>query len=278
MFYYENWEQFCNWIHSIGIKTYTAEQSLSLDLSNNRFIVLKHDVETNVPRALQLAEIEHRNGISGSYYVQAYLLNSEENVRMLREIREMGHEVSYHYDVLDANNGDFVKAESDFDQWLKVFHDKGFEFKTICQHGNPVKNRVGYTSNRDFFRNQDIKKRHNDLVDMVVNYSKYAKSDYIYISDAGYKWKHITEPENNDLRPDSETIIIGGFQKLKEYIQSKDCSVIISTHPHRWESSAFKINSKIQIFRVVRTTVRCLQKFPGINSILNRFYFLAKKI
>lgn len=37
----------------------TVSESLKLPLGVH-FIVLKHDVETNVPRALKLAEIEHQ--------------------------------------------------------------------------------------------------------------------------------------------------------------------------------------------------------------------------
>ncbi len=277
MFYYKNWECFCRWINSIGIKTYTAQESLA-SVSDKRFIVLKHDVETNVRRAFKLAEIEHSHGISGSYYVQAYLLESSQNIEMLKKMQDMGHEISYHYDALDANNGDYIAAENDFDKWIQKFKDLGFRFKTICQHGNPIKKRVGYTSNRDFFRDRDIRERHSDLVDMVVNYSAYTKYPYVYISDAGYMWKHITSPENNDVDASSTDVSIGDFGKLKKFILSTSSNVILSTHPHRWENSYFKIESKICVFKVVRKTVRIIQKLPIANQLLNRFYFLAKKI
>lgn len=277
MFYYKNWENFCAWINEIGLTAYTAQESLAY-VSGERFIVLKHDVETNVGRALRLAEIEHRHGICGSYYVQAYLLESEQNVEMLTRMQDMGHEISYHYDVLDANNGNFQAAENDFDKWLKRFNDSGFRFKTICQHGNPVKNRVGYTSNRDFFRNKEIRERHKELVDLVVNYSGYAKRPYLYISDAGYMWKHIIDPENNDVNPAKEDKALGNFKKLQEYIRSTNEDIILSTHPHRWKDSKIKIQIKIFAFRVIRTAVKCIQTLPGANQLLNRFYYLAKKI
>lgn len=277
MFYYKNWELFCERLSKSGIKLCTAEESLKL-ATGTKFIVLKHDVETFVPNAHKLAAIEHKYGICGSYYVQAYLMNNSENIQLLKEMKNWGHEISYHYDVLDANSGDYVKAEKDFRKNMDIFKKEGFIFNTICQHGNPVKKRIGYTSNRDFFRNNEIRKKYPNLVDMVVNYSQISVSDYKYISDASYKWNVITEPETNDIHPDVKNIRIGDFNNLLSLIENDNCSFVISTHPHRWMKSALRINLKILIFRFIKNIVIVLRKVPGIEAVLNQFYFLAKKI
>lgn len=277
MFYYKNWERFCLRLKEIGVTLCTAEQSLKLE-KGCRFVVLKHDVETSVPNAHKLAAIEHKYGICGSYYVQAYLLDDEKNVRLLQQMQAWGHEISYHYDVLDAHAGDYVAAEEDFIKKSKVFADAGFVYGTICQHGNPVKNRVGYTSNRDFFRHPEIRARYPHWVDMVVDYSKFAASKYKYISDASYRWNIITEPETNDLHPEVKNTRIGGFSKLFELIEGSKESFIVSTHPHRWMKQAWKIRLKIVVFRIVRNTVMVARHIPGVEWLLNKFYFLAKKI
>lgn len=277
MFFYNNWEEFCKTIKNSGAIICTAEHSLTLD-KGTRFIILKHDVEALVSNAYKLAEIEHRYGISGSYYVQAYLLDDEENVKLLKKMQAWGHEISYHYDVLDANSGDFHAAEVDFIAKSKIFEDLGFRYATICQHGNPVKNRIGYTSNRDFFRNPQIRNRYPQWVDMVVDYSNVAVSTYKYISDAGYRWNIIVEPETNDLHPDVKNIPLGGFEQLVATISQSNDSFIVSTHPHRWTNMAYKIYIKILIFRIVRTIVMGVRYIPGFKWLLNKFYFVAKKI
>lgn len=193
-------------------------------------------------------------------------------------MQDMGHEISYHYDVLDANSGDYERADHDFKHYLARFHKEGFSFNTICQHGNPVKKRVGYTSNRDFFRNPKIRAEYPDLVDMVVDYSQHIHCKHIYISDAGYLWKHITEPETNDLHPKSVDIPIGNFEKLKRYVENESVSVVLSTHPHRWEQSPIKIYCKIIVFKVARNVAKTMKKIPFLYSLMNQFYFLAKKI
>ena len=278
MFYFKNWEKFCKAIAESGVQTCTAEESLKMP-ADVRYIVLKHDVETFVPNAYKLACIEHKYGIKGSYYVQAYLMSDKENIRLLKEMQSWGHEISYHYDVLDANAGDYEAAEKDFIKFSKVFADNGFTYGTICQHGNPVKKRVGYTSNRDFFRNQEIRSHYPNLVDMVVDYSQHIGGrKYRYICDASYRWNIITLPETNDKHPEVQNVKVGGFKNLLALVKDGEYSYVVSTHPHRWMSSAWKINMKIAIFRVVRETVMVARHIPGVEWLLNKFYFLAKKI
>lgn len=278
MFYFKNWERFCkNLSNNKNIILCTSEQSLDLN-NKNRFVVLKHDVETNVPNAYKLAEIEHKFGIKGSYYVQAYLLDDIENVKLLQKMQKWGHEISYHYDVLDAHSGDYKAAEEAFIKKSKIFENYGFHYRTICQHGNPVKKRVGYHSNRDFFRNPEIRKRYPQWVDMVVNYSQYAVNEYLYISDASYRWNIITEPETNDINPDAKNIRIKNFNELFKQISNSNKSFIISTHPHRWMKQSWKINIKICVFYIIKNIVNFLQYIPGIKWFMNKFYYLAKNI
>ena len=113
---------------------------------------------------------------------------------------------------------------------------------------------------------------------MVVDYSQHAVSKYQYISDAGYKWNIISEPETNDIHPEVKNVKIGGFKKLLLLMQNSDNSFIISTHPHRWMSSALMIYLKINLFRMVRGVVLVFRCIPGIDVLLNKFYYLAKKI
>ena len=116
MFIYKEWERFCSNIINLNIKCITAFEALQESKSSNHYVIIKHDVETNVKKALQLAIIEHKYNIKATYYVQSYLIENTENIRLLKKINELGHEVTYHYDVLDSNNGDYKLAETEFDK------------------------------------------------------------------------------------------------------------------------------------------------------------------
>ena len=277
MFYYSKWHRLCSTISRCRLTACTASESLAL-ADDRHFIVLKHDVEADVPKAHHMAMIEHAHGIRGSYYVQACLLQDPHNVALLKAMTGWGHEVSYHYDVLDANNGDYARAERDFDRNLDMFARHGFVFRTVCQHGNPVKRRVGYTSNRDFFRHPDIRQRHPGLVDMVVDYSRHVHDSYFYISDAGYRWSLIADPENNDIRHVHADVTLDGFDALLSMMQGGGCSRVISTHPHRWCGSAWQAAMRVAAFRTLRGAARMAGKVPLLHTLLDRYYFLAKKI
>lgn len=276
MFYLKNWELFCSTIQTYNIPKITAREALSIPIKK-QFIIFKHDVETNPSQALLLARIEHKYKIRGTFYVQAYLLDDPANISILREIENLNHEVSYHYDVLDENNGDFTKAKLDFQYNLAKFKAAGFNVVTVCQHGNPIKSRVGYTSNRDFFRNPSISLSYQEISDIVVNFKDRLGLDYLYVSDAGYQWSIIADPENNDRIKGMADIRLSGFSDILNELNNGK-SVIISTHPHRWKKTRLGIMSTIYIYRFIRFTASHARKIPFLYEIMNRFYYIAKKI
>lgn len=276
MFIYKKWEEFCRKLSENGIHSITAENELSK--KGDKFLILKHDVETNPRKALNLAKIESAYCHKGVYYVQAYLLNSKKNIEILRKIKQLGHEVSYHHDVMDSNKGDIENALAEFTKNKIVFENNGFEVKTVCQHGNPVIQREGYTSNRDFFRDEGVAQFFSGIAEIMVNFRHKIKCDYKYISDAGYGWKIIYDPENNDIVENSDKDIkLDSLDAVLELVL-KENAVIISTHPHRWNKNKIETVAKNIVFKMIKTIARMLAKIPFVSRIMSRFYFLAKKI
>ncbi|MDE7327321.1 MAG: hypothetical protein K2N63_13785, partial [Lachnospiraceae bacterium] len=198
VFVYKYWDVFCRELREHGIEGVTA-QTVAENKSQKPYLILKHDVETNVSKAYTLASIEKKYGHCGSYYVQAYLLNSKKNIKMLLKMSKMGHEISYHYDVMDSNMGNIGDAIKEFEKNKKTFERNGFRIVTVCQHGNPVIDRKGYTSNRDFFRSRQVQKLYPGILDIMVNFHISTESKFIYYSDAGRIFQKIYDPLNNDI-------------------------------------------------------------------------------
>ena len=270
MFVYSHWERICKELSNTQ-NCILANQILDQD-QNTKWVVVKHDVETNVAKALKLAKIESKYNIKATYYVQSYLL--KDNKADLKEISSLGHEVSYHYDVLDSNNGNYINATSEFQKTLQDFKELGFVVSTVCPHGNPIINRDGWSSNKDFFRNTDISKKFPEILDIVVHLPSKLEKNYIYISDAAYSWKIISNVEDNDIENKGDEEITDFFKVLSE---NTEC-LIISTHPHRWQSSIVFVVFKTLFFKIIRFIARLLAKLPFIKNILSRYYYLAKKI
>jgi len=271
MFIYNIWDEICQELSKY--KTIRADNIINQE-SNSEWIVIKHDVETDVKKALELAKIEHKYNLQATYFVQANLV--EQNYKILQEIASLGHEITYHYDVLDANSGDYILSLKEFNKNIELFNSFGFEIKTVCPHGNPVINRNGWSSNKDFFRDKSIADRFPEILDIVVELPNRLKNNYTYISDAGYGWKKIVNISDNDIK-NSGDIDLGDYKTLLKTIEKED-RVIISTHPHRWERSRYKALFNIYRFKTLRYIARRVSSMKFLKNIMSKFYFLAKKV
>ncbi|HYE09813.1 MAG TPA: hypothetical protein VEF53_06505 [Patescibacteria group bacterium] len=277
MFIYKQWEDFCKKLDDEGLNSIAAASALK-EKNDKSFLILKHDVETNLLKSLRLAEIESMYSHRGSYYVQAYLLGDERNISILKKIQDLGHEVSYHHDVMDSNKGDLDKAKVEFQKNVALFEKYGFTVKTVCQHGNPVIERAGYTSNRDFFRDKEVQESFSSISEIMVNYKQRINNDFKYISDVGYGWKVIYDPETNDVVDSSDKDIpIQDLNRVIEYIK-KNKFVIISTHPHRWNRNMLSAKVKNTTFKLIKIIVKGLLRIPIMKKLMGKFYYLAKKI
>lgn len=275
-FTYANWKNFCKTLFQNGIQSKTAADVLNKK-NGEKYLVLKHDVETNVKKAFKISQIETAYGHKASYYVQAYLINNKKNVSMLKKMSENGHEISYHYDVMDSNKGDIKKAMAEFNKNKVLFEQNGFNLFTVCQHGNPLVNRVGYSSNRDFFRNSAVKKTYPQIADIMVDFKEKANTDYLYFSDAGRKFKLIFDPINNDIIPsDDKNIDFESFNEIFKCIEVNNC--IISTHPHRWERFGSICEIKSVSFKIIKKIAKYAFQVPFLQKIMSRYYYLSKKI
>lgn len=70
-------------------------------LASEHFLILRHDIEFSVGRALKMALIEAEEGLRSTYFVQAagdaYNPFSAENTKAIRQIRDAGHSIGLHY-------------------------------------------------------------------------------------------------------------------------------------------------------------------------------------
>ncbi len=270
MFIYSEWEKFCKDVSS-KFDCIRADQILNQS-KYSKWFVIKHDVETDVQKALDIAVIENRYGITATYYIQSYLL--DKNIVLLKKIAELGHEVTYHYDVLDSNNGDLTAARKEFEKTLSKFSHHNFEVKTVCPHGNPLIQRNGWSSNKDFFRDEKSRSDFPEILDIVVHLPEKVTDGFIYISDAGYGWKKIANINDNDIKnKGDEKLNLTNVLSL-----ANSNNLIISAHPHRWRKSKLIALYRLYLFKVLRYTARLLSSNPFLKKIMSKYYHLAKKI
>lgn len=272
LFTYKTYSDICRDIIRLGINTVVASEVNNLK-SGDRYVCLKHDVETAPDRALSIAKIESEFNIKSTYYFQANLIESSKSI--IKELITLGHEIGYHYDVLDEADGEFEKALALFSKSLDKFQKLNIEIKTVCPHGNPTKVRRGWSSNKDFFRNPKIRNEFPNIFDVVVDFEKLNQVNSIYISDAGYSFKLIGDVTEND-RLEILDNVISEYNNLIELISTSG-SVIISTHPHRWYRTSLQAILRKLVFKILKHAAIMLRR----NSIgvwfLNKFYAYAKR-
>ncbi len=274
---YKEYREFCQQICSTGVSLYTVEKACkNIGDLNKPFIIIKHDVESKPEKALKISKIEHSFGIKTTYYVHSFFLHNPKNVAILKEIISLGHEVGYHYDVLDSNDGDKNNAIQEFKETLSRFSDNGFAIKTICPHGNPLKKRVDYSSNKDFFLDTEIRKLFNNIVDVYITFPDILEKDYLYITDAGYAYSY-RDAKSTKTDATEELLPLGSKDDIIKMIQDGQ-SMIISTHSHRYFRFGYIAWVRISLYKIAKLVANALYKTRWGKYIINKFYFIAKKI
>lgn len=278
IFTYFAWEQFCKSIAENDIMSVTAKSLLSDGtrgiLLKSRWVNLKHDVESTPTKALRIAQIEAKYGHKATYYVQSYLM-IKENQQLFKEIQDLGHEVTYHHDVMDGSKGNIDDALVIFNENLNNFEQLGFMVETVCQHGNPMTD----FDNRDFFKNAIVQSRYPQMADIMVNFKELLRQDYVYVSDVGMSFKIVNDPYNIGNNPNNPYSVLGNLNNvLYEINAHPETNYIISSHPHRYYQSAFVAWLKRAFFNTIRGIANVLFKIPGLKKFLFRFNFISKKL
>jgi len=142
-----------------------------------RAIILRHDVDDKIKYTLKLAKIESEMGLTSTYYVR--MVSKTFKPEIIREMASLGHEIGYHYEVLDKAGGDYGKAIGIFEEELAELR-KVCDVKTMCMHGNPLTR----WDNRDLWKHYDFK----DFGIIGEAYLSIDYSDVVYFSDTGRTW------------------------------------------------------------------------------------------
>lgn len=266
-FTYSEWASICRYLSKNGYCRDVLGDVPSGSLSS---VYLKHDVECDIDRAVDVAVIENENNIRSTFYFQFEVF--EANLDKVHEIAKLGHEIAYHYDVLDASGGDFYVAIKSFNDHIETFELYGYKIKTVCPHGNPFMERKGWDSNKDFFRSAKVREQVGNFFDVIIDRKYFFSSDSKYISDAGYEWKLVSDVSENDRIKSVDLVITNLYELIGE-----PNFLVISTHPHRWRKSAFCQKFIRYRFFALRYFARLVGKSRLLKKMLTPFYRVARR-
>lgn len=238
-----------------GYSVFRVKDYLQIKEKPSKFIIIRHDVDVEPEYSLKLAKIEKNFGILSTYYFRTIKGVFQPDV--INSIAQLGHEIGYHYEVLDRAKGDYNQAIRIFEKELGRFRQV-YDVTTICPHGSPVAGHLSPYSfsgiftitktilqRRDVFTswmNQDLWKKY-DFKQFRVAGDAYLSIDFdkiLYLSDTGrswnpaYKLKDVANSSNNLIHQ----VKLNSTDDVIELIkQEKMKNIYILTHANHWKDN-----------------------------------------
>jgi len=204
--------------------TLTVREFLTGCYRSARCAILRHDVDRMPRSALRMAKLEASLSISSTYYFR-YPATFDPD--LITRIRDLGHEVGYHYEVLAKAKGNHEWAIALFRDELKEF--RGIcDVRTICMHGSPL----SHHDNRDLWKEYDFK----DYGIEGEAYLSMAGKGLRYLTDTGRSWsgKHTVR----DVMPGAKAAPMETTDDLALWIGStREEGLYLTVHPERWTVS-----------------------------------------
>jgi hypothetical protein len=160
------------------------KEALSLD----KFCVLRHDIEFSIDRALKMALIEKELGVTSTYTVQlrnnTYNALSQKNIQVVKEIRELGHNVGLHQNPPCMEDEELVKYIQKDIETLEHYY--GFEVDRFafhrCRDYSHILGKYIQVSNKI-----------NCYDESFFHYFEGKKPQKLrvhYLADSNHKWKY----------------------------------------------------------------------------------------
>ena len=187
-------------------------------------VLLRHDVDDRKLHSLEFARIQREKGIVGTYYFRMVPESYDE--RVIGEIRDLGHEIGYHYEEMDFAHGDPQKAIGIFERNLEQLR-KLAPITSICMHGSP----------RSRFDNKDLWKHYN-YRDYGIIGEPYFDVDFhsvFYLTDTGRRWDGKAVSVRDKVGARQDLTFHSTAQIIEKVSQGQfPQKAMINFHPQRW--------------------------------------------
>lgn len=183
-FTYNGYEELLNLLDENGYKIADYHTWKEFD----KCVVLRHDVDTDLQKALEMAELEYQRGIKSTYFVLVtsnfYNLHSCRNRQIVNEIQNLGHTVGLHFDEMST--------PEDIGNVGKVIEHIENEIKVLTEILNTSITAFSYHRPSKTILDADI------MIQGVVNaYGNLFFKQFKYMSDSRMHWR---EPVLNIIR------------------------------------------------------------------------------
>ena len=216
-----------------GYHLTTFKDFISNNHHHEKVMILRHDVDNDPRNSLRTALIQSRLGVKGSYYFR--IVPSSFNIRYIKKIRDLGHEIGYHYEDMTLANGDFRKAIDLFRKNLQKIRDY-YPVETICMHGSPLSK----WDNREIWKHYDYK----NFGVIGEPYFDLNFNKVLYITDTGRSWNNTKASVRDSVNSAFNYSFKSTFDLIEAFNNNQLPPIIMQNiHPERWHDDLFKWTS-----------------------------------
>lgn len=139
-------------------------------------VILRHDIDNSVEKAVKLAEIEAKLGVKSTYFVlmtsDFYNPASKKSLEGLRKIQKLGHEIGLHFDEMAYD--DLKDVVGAIQKEAKLLSDiLGIPITTVSMHRPSQK-----TLDANY-----------EIPGMINSYGKTFFNEFKYLSDSRRHWR-----------------------------------------------------------------------------------------
>lgn len=182
---------------------------------DEKFAIIRHDVDFSVQRALKIAQIEAKEGIRAHYFIllhsEFYNLIEKRNAAQIKEIVSLGHNVGLHFDTSFYD----IKSEEELVKNLtieKQFLENVFEIN-IDDFSFHITNDYTSTCTKDYY------------AEMLNVYSDSIQKHISYCSDSNGYWR---------------------YKRLEDVINDNNTrNLQILTHPELWQDEIMSPRQRV---------------------------------
>lgn len=147
----------------------------------DRVVILRHDIDYSLDKAVALAELERELGVSSTYFVlltsEFYNLLSKDNLSKISKIGKLGHDIGLHFDEVNYSE--------------EYYKDHGGIESVILEEVNLLKQITGIDVDSVFMHRPSKKTLESniDLGPVINSYGQQFFQDFKYVSDSRRRWR-----------------------------------------------------------------------------------------
>lgn len=219
--------------------TYNYYKSI-IELAKERGsnLLMRHDVDLSIKKALEFAEFEANIGINSTYYI---LTNGEfynpfctTNIEKIKMIKDLGHNIGLHYDLTSIKDGDPEAQCLNIQAHRAILeYALRYEIRTISFHnkGNLPNYELLTQLNLSDMVCPDMDQRFKfitdhggqwteDPIDVIMNYTNIQMNTHpLWWSESTSEWQ--SKIHNLGLDLDLDKIIAKTINNISSYRENK---------------------------------------------------------